>query len=104
MQVPSLIILQEDLYMKKVNLSFSRKNTPATINDYKKHPFPMLTFLLAVTQYHYNQGNICMFSSVFITTVHLRITFVVAVFTFFVQLVSTAHVYICFEQLSSKFK
>lgn len=82
-EVPSLIILQEDLYMKKVNLSFSRKNTSATIKDYKKHPFPMLTFLLEVTQYHYNQGNICMLSSVFITTVHLRITFVVAVFTFF---------------------
>lgn len=65
----------------------------------------MLIFLLTGTWWHNIQGNICILSSVF-TYLPLSISELhfLSLFLLFVQLVSTAHVYICFEQLSSKFK
>ena len=88
-----------------MNLSFSRKNTSVTMNDYKNALSPCSLFSWQLHSDIIFRETFA-FCLQFLLTYHCPSQNYIScyLFCFFVQLVSTAHEYICFEQLSSKFK
>lgn len=64
-------------------------------------PFSLDSYTAAL----YSGKHLYLVFSVYLLAIaHLRITFLVAISAFFVQLVSATHIYNCFEQLPLKFK